>query len=437
MMREGKRQGETLSVCSASTDGKATLSVCSASTHGRALSRDRGRAPSRDGGHTLSRKAGLTLIELMLALGLLALLMLAVVQLFERSLDTWRAGETRRAVMEQAAVVTDLLVKDLRGTESGPRGDLLVEWVLFDTNGDGIKETKWPRIRLVRQASGAEVARIKRDARLAEEARARARTRDRGATTPTGGMAPVATGEVVQIERSSPEQIEVVWMVVPASLTDKDARSEGIVWHGERLVTDLSTRSFFDPQFFGASNLPPGGETELVTGGVLWMNVMLAAQTSVVHGGWKLSSDLSGAATSWDAWTKERPDATLHPWNEKQSGMPAARGRPVLPRRVRIELEFERPIDRIRRTRLVEAIGNQETVLRVDDGRAMPFEPDSYVLVDAEWMKVESIDGGRVVVRRGQRGTTPINHDTGVIVHWGMRMVTETTVATYREDWGL
>ena len=127
----------------------------------------------------------------------------------------------------------------------------------------------------------------------------------------------------------------------------------------------------------------------------------------------------------------------MHPWNEKQSGVPAARGRPVLPRRVRIELEFERPIDRIRRTRTVEAIDNQTTVLRVDDGRAMPFEQDSFVLVDAEWMKVGSIDGGKVVVQRGQRGTTAITHDKGVMVHWGLRMVTETAVATYREDWDL
>jgi hypothetical protein len=368
----------------------------------------------------------------MLALGLLALLMLAVIQLFDRALGTWRTGETRRAVMEQAAVVTDLLVRDLRGVESGPRGDLLVEWVLFDTNGDGIKETKWPRIRLVRQASGAEVARIKRDARLAEEAKVRARTRDKS-TAPLG----TTLGEVVQIERSSPEQLEVVWMVVPASFTDKDARSEGVVWHGERLVTDIATRSFFDPQFFGASNMPPGGETELVTGGLLWMDVMLAAQTSVVHDGWKLANDVSGAATSWDAWSRDRPDASLHPWNEKQAGMPAARSRPVLPRRVRIELEIERPIDRIRRTRLVEAIGNQEVVLRVDDGRAMPFEPDSFVLVDAEWMKVGTIDGGRVVVQRGQRGTTPANHAKDALVHWGLRMVTETSISTYREDWDL
>jgi len=375
-------------------------------------------------------RAGLTLVELVLALGLLALLMLAVVQLFDRALGTWRTAETRRSVMEQAAVLTELLQRDLRGMESGARGDLLVEWVRFDTDGDGIKESLWPRLRLVRQASGAEIARMKRDARLAEAARV---------ATLRGGRGEVGTlaGEVVQLERASPEQVEVVWMVVPASRQDKDARSEGLVWRGERRVTDAETVSFFDPRFIGASNLPPGGATELVTGGVLWMNVLLAAQTSVVHDGWQLTKDLSGAATSWDAWSRGRPDAGLHAWNEPQVGMPKARTRPVLPRRVRIELEFERPIDRLRRTRLVDPVDNQATVLRVDDGRALPEAPGSFVLVDAEWMRIGTLDGRRVVVQRGARGTTPVDHKAGAMLHWGLPMVSETTVATYREDWDL
>jgi hypothetical protein len=91
----------------------------------------------------------------------------------------------------------------------------------------------------------------------------------------------------------------------------------------------------------------------------------------------------------------------------------------------------------VRRTRLVEPIDNQDIVLRVDEGRALPFEPDSYVLIDAEWMKIGSLDGTKVVVQRGQRGTTAVDHKKDAMVHWGLRMVTETTVATYREDWDL
>ena len=167
------------------------------------------------------------------------------------------------------------------------------------------------------------------------------------------------------------------------------------------------------------------------------MNLLFAAQTSVVHDGWKVTQDLAGATTSWDAFVKNRPDVSTHPWNEKAAGMPSARGRPILPRRVRVELEFERPVDRVRRTRLADALGVEDNVLRIDDGRYVPSEPESYVLIDAEWMKVESIDGTRVVVKRAQRGTTPSLHARNALVHYGQRLVSETTVATYREDWDL
>jgi len=118
-------------------------------------------------------------------------------------------------------------------------------------------------------------------------------------------------------------------------------------------------------------------------------------------------------------------------------GQPKAKGRALIPRRVRIELEFERPVDRLRRTKLVQAIDNQEGLLQVDDGRRVPTEKGSYVLVDAEWMQITSIDDGRVTVRRAQRGTTAAPHAGGAMVHWGTALSREVTVATYREDWNL
>lgn len=256
----------------------------------------------------MKRAAGLTLVELVLALGLLALLMLAVFQLFDRSLAVWRMGETRRALLEVASTVNLELGRDLRGIESGPRGDFVFEWVSFDTDGDGGRETKWPRLRLVRQASAAEVARLQREERIALEPRSAA-----------------PSDEPERFERASAALVEVVWMVAPASLRDKDARAEGRLWRGERLVSDATSKSFFDADFFGTSNLPPAGATDEVTGGCLWMNLSFAAQTSVVHDGWRRANDLAGAAATWDAWGRNRPDPGVHPWNERHVGMPAAR----------------------------------------------------------------------------------------------------------------
>ena len=107
----------------------------------------------------------------------------------------------------------------------------------------------------------------------------------------------------------------------------------------------------------------------------------------------------------------------------------------ALPAHLDVDLVLERPIDRLRRTRILEPIDNNETVLRVDDEKRIPSEENSFVLVEAEWMKVTAIERSRVVVTRAQRGTTPTGHAKNALVHWGMRYVTETPVATYREEW--
>jgi hypothetical protein len=280
-------------------------------------------------------------------------------------------------------------------------------------------------LRVVRQASGAEMARAAvRSDEAAENAAKRAETAE-------------AARDAVLIPPTSPGLLEVVWMVVPASLTDPDARSEGVIYRGERPTTEAATKSFFAGDFFGASNRPPAAATDIVSGGLLWLGITFAGQTSIVTDGWHLGGELDSVATSWDAHGRNRPDRETHTWNEAHPGMPPARGRALLPRRVRIELEFERPIDRLRRTRLVDPIDNQDGSFRVDDSRRIPTEVGAYVLVDAEWMRLTSNDSGRVTVQRAQRGTSAATHAKGALVHWGMSLSREVPIATYREDWDL
>ena len=363
-----------------------------------------------------TRRSGVTLVELLLAVGIFAFLAVAVFQILDRSLALWRRAETRRSLLAQASIVSDLLARDLVGLEGGPRGDLLAEWIKFDTDGDGIADAKWPRLRFVRQASAADVG------RLAADARAEA---DQGTPAPELAL------------RAGEGLVEVVWLIVPASVTDKDARAEGVLWRGEHLVTDATAKSFFAPDFFGRSNQPPAGAIDEVGGGLLWMGVLFATQTSIVHDGWKLGPDLDAAATSWDAWGRARPDPQTHPWNEPASGMPAVRGRPLLPRRVRFEMEFERASDRTRRTTVATPVEIGDTGITVDDGEKIPREEDAFVLVEWEWMHVVSVDGKNVTVSRGERGTKIAEHPRGAMVHYGQRLVRELPIATYREDWNL
>jgi len=363
----------------------------------------------------LGARAGLTMIELMCALLILAILMVLVFQLIDRTLGVWRRSETRSSLLEQAASVADLFARDVRGPENGARGDFVLEWVRFDTDGDGVAETFWPRLRLVRQGSSAEVARLTEELQRASGA----------AATPEAET---------RVLRRAPGLIESIWLVAPASLVDPDARAEGILWRGERLVDDASSKSFFAPDFLGSSGRPPAGATEELTSGILWMQVLCAAQTSIVHERWRAGLEPADAAAAWDAWGKDRPDASAMPWNQKHPGTVAAQGRPALPRRVRLELEFEREQDRARRTRLVQVLDQADGRMALDDGSRLP-EPGAFVKIEAEWMQLSSVDGDSAAVVRGARGTTPRTHARGALVHWGAPLAREVVVTTCREEW--
>lgn len=353
-----------------------------------------------------ARAPGFTLVELVVAAGLMTLLIVTLFSLVDDFLSLWEKSELRRQVIEEGSGVTELLAADLSSLEPGPRGDLLCEWVFHDTDGDGVSESKWPRLRLVRNASPRELA-------LHQAARPDERKE---------------LGEGL---------LEVVWVVLPARArsNERDLRAEGFLWRGERLYGSSEGISVFDDAYFSTTGRPAAGAVSEVTGGVLWLDLAFATQTSSLADGWE-SGGLGGVTPSWDAWLLERANFERHVWNEFGAGMPEVDERPLMPRRVRITLEIERTKDLKRRTRSLTQVGPEDTAFAVDDGRRLP-EPGAFVLLDAEWMQVVSTSGERLSVKRGARGTTPAPHEPGALVHHGMRVVREVPIATHQEDWNL
>ncbi|MFT7667364.1 MAG: prepilin-type N-terminal cleavage/methylation domain-containing protein [Planctomycetota bacterium] len=377
-----------------------------------------------------AKRSGFTLIELVLAAGLLSILMVAVFGLIDGTLRIWRQSETRRNLTEQASGVLDLMAKDLRALDGGARGDILIEWASFDTDGDEIKESLWPRLRFVRQASQAELTRMSPP--VAPEPAPEEESEEGGAKA----AAPVAQAPVpASNEITGPGLIEVCWAIVPMSMQDSEARAEGLVFRGVRRVSDPSD-SFFDPGFLKSNGQVRTEELDEVSGGILWLQPLMATQTSIVHESWDIGTEAPDAATSWDAWELDRPDMTIHGWNEPNDGMPKVKDRPLLPRRIRLELEFERPKDRMRRASTLTRIELSDVAFEVTDGRRMP-SPGAHIKIDGEWMLVSTVRGERVTVKRGQRGTEIAIHDPQALVHWGLAIIREIPIALYQEDWNL
>jgi prepilin-type N-terminal cleavage/methylation domain-containing protein len=353
-----------------------------------------------------SRRAGFTMVELLLAVGLFSVLMLALLRVIDASLTIWGRADQTRELSEMGGAVLDLLAEDVHALEAGARGDLVADWRLHDLDRDGIEGAPGQRLRLVRQVGAAELQRLAPSAGTPE-------TFERGL-------------------------VEVAWAWLPASGGDGNAsRANGTLWRGERLTPDPETLSFFAEGFFGPSGKAVPGSLVELTSGVLWFDAWFASQTSILHGGWELGNELPDCAASWDAWGKARPDPELTPFNLPAAGMPQAKDVPLLPRRVRIELELERERDLKRRTRLARLLEPGDSALALDDITRVPRERGRHVRVDAEWMEVLSASGNTLSVRRGARGTRPTLHKSGALVHHGETVVREVPLSIQQEDWGL
>lgn len=350
----------------------------------------------------------MTLVELVVASGLLAMFMLFIFQLLSSTLDIWRKAEVRRESVESLSGVARVIDTDLMALDGGPRGDMLCEWASFDADGDGSGDSMWPRLRFVRSVSAAEIDRMGIEEAPLDE---------------TQGL------------------MEVLWMVVPghspANITkNHDRLAEGILLRGTHLVGTPGP-SIFDSGFINKRNLAPADATQEVVGGVLWLGMQFATQTTLIHDGWSLGSRMEDASASWDAWNRGRPDMTLTALNEPGAGMPRTGDRALLPRRVRIEIELERPAEAKRRTRLNLSASVEDTGLEVDDTTRLPKGEDRYLKVGSEWMELKSVSSGQMTVRRGARGSRAVAHDAGELVHWGERIVREIPIALHHDDWNM
>lgn len=369
------------------------------------------------------RRAGLTLVELVLAAGLGVMVMTGVFSLLNTSLDLWTKGEERRTQVERSGAVLELMGRDLRGLSGGTRGDLLVDWQLFDADADQSPDRAWPRMRFVRQASEAELARLYLGSLDPEQAE---RLREEG-------FLPAEGAAGLQLDPPPPTGlVEVCWAVLPAGKGEE--LYEGILMRGVRMV-DGSLGSFLDPGFLGRSGQPPAGSLVEVTGGVLWFQPMMATPTSRLFDGWTIGPRAGDVASAWDGKGAGRPDPDLHVYNELPRYQSRSAEGTFLPRSVRIELEFESAKERGKRPFLSEALEPNAVRFEVSNGATLPRADGSHVLIGGEWMQVVAVDGDYLTVQRGARATLPAPHVPGSVVHFGQPIVAEIPIPMYQDDW--
>ena len=361
-----------------------------------------------------SLRRGFTLVELLVALALFSLLVLAVVRLLDGSLRVLGESEGQRDRLALELVTSEWLLGDLAGLASGEDGDLLVDWWTYDQDGDGIASRPWPRLRLVRRAAPRDLLRLG------------LRKGSEDAVEQDLGVGRLMRSDAL---------VEVVWCVQPAAREQGEpSRGDGLLLRGERVLTGPKEDSFFAPNFFDGSGAPPGAVAQELARGLLWFDLWLADETSLLHGAWNLGSQSGDVARAWDAWGLGRTDLDRHAFNQTlprpTTGDLALR----LPRRMRIEFEFEPPMERERRPKLTAEIDAEARFLPLDAPTRLP-EPGSLLLLGEEWVELVSASSSGAQVSRAQRGTRAAVHRPGERLQWGQSFAREFAPAPRREDW--
>ena len=393
-----------------------------------------------------TNQRGFTLLELILAMGLFSLLMIALLQLIDTSTTLWRNVDARREKTESSSGMGERLARDLSTLEAGQEGDLLGDWGLIEADGDGVPTLTAARLRFVRRASSAELARL-----------AEAENVDFTAEDLAELAALEEEGILESLEswsRMNRGLVEVTWFLCAADvpvMQGEIPRFHGKLMRGMRTIDHGSSMSFFDERIFLPSGRPiaeAAGVIEELATGVLWMNMEFAAQTTItdsdfakdaVPRAWKAGELVTDGALSWDAWSLGRPNIDVCDRNRPAAGlapMDALDSNPQLPRRVRVTFEVQPERDILRRTTLRAAIDHQVDQFIVSDGMRLP-EAGAHILVDEEWMLLTSKSGDRVNVKRAQRGTLAGAHKPGTMVQYGWSTIREIPIAMFREDWNL
>lgn len=418
-----------------------------------------GHSAAASAGSTGRGRAGMTLAELILATGLAAMVMASLVSIVNSALSLWTRGEASRQAREASSAVVSILAHDLRQLHGSAEGDLVVDWEIHDVNRDGAIERIWPRMRFIRDASAREAAWIKRRA-LSEAARIE-RDRERLAQgddarelsellseeelLAAAGVSreDMALGQGAAPDTSASELLEILYAVIP------EGDSGGLEYSGKLVRAERVYRAGSQPVLmradaFNSRGIPDPTTAREVARGVLWMRPLMATQTTRVippetpkdPAAWGTGrQSLRDAATSWDAWGRGRPSREITDWNDPAPGMPQPGLKPLLPRRIRLELEMQRQSDYKRAPELIDPLDETTSAFEVTSGRRMTRAVGRHVMVGGEWMQVTTVQGDTITVRRSTRSTKARSHPSGTKVLFGSLATIDLPVAMYEDDW--
>lgn len=382
-------------------------------------------------------RGGFTLLELLVAMGLLSVISVLSIRLLETSLDLWRTGEEQRDIQEQRTAVRSVVVSDLEAVHAGM--GVGTPFVTRTTQG-------------ARSLHFARALDPGEEQRLLDDLRYR------------GGLPERYQGVIASVERTYQEKrqqfeegkgegappepprwydlvphrgiAEVAYHVVPDPLAEDPnvlALYRGMTPMG--LGSDLSSKELLNQ----IKQSPyETARFRKVAGSLLYCSWRFRTA-------WTRSWDLE--PLSFAVWATSLGEYLAQPRRGRPpedlrtpiADWDSTRGTDdvlddVFPEAVRFTVTVLSEEERERPWRLAQALEVPTTDSRgrslekdrvvhlAGPTRRLPRNTD-FIKVGAEWMRIDTIDGQDVtIVGRGERGTTPTDHPADTLVYFGSTM---------------
>jgi prepilin-type N-terminal cleavage/methylation domain-containing protein len=404
------------------------------------------------------RQSGFTLIELLVVMGILSGFLVMLVQLVDSGLQMFRDGETSQSLADRSSLAQRVLTQELsqlRGSVSGRDrarvDDRLVVQLLplglpAAANRDATKvqvlraAIQLPADRELAIMDSMLIGQIMMedpsllpDQVKAELVKRRAKTPLRG----VGNLLMLATRQ--DGVDDSLLELRVGWFlpgqrfpVGPNRFVDPfdvpipgSADLPGLLvreitkpvlkdlLHVEFALWSQSTTSWGDDAGAIHTYLTRGasGAADMSRSQAIWDSA---------RGGW-LVDDFSGGKFPFDVGPFSENDASDD----------------IQPHAILVRCIVAQPEDATPEGLLSGYLGKDANSLTLYDGTVFPGRPSGgYVKVEGEWIRYAELSGDRLIgLRRGQRGTSPVEHDSGVLLHVGRAVEFVVPILHAKDDW--
>ncbi len=397
---------------------------------------------------TAEGRRGYTLIEMMVAIGLLAFFGSGLVVLLRQSTSLWRSAETRGQAYEQARSLLDLIASDLRSAVVRGGDAYDDSWVRFVLDNGVNGQT---RLRFVRAIDaelsqpGLRYAGEMVSTRAAETFRGYVRKLPKEHEKASRLRSPSGLMEVCYLTDPRSD-VHALWRGVRAPIGGRDSfffdaniespstnRSELRRRGTSRDVTSDTSSGAPESSAVNRTASPSGAQDESVDPDLSSFAAAIAEH--VLYLGFRCGNSTT---TGWhDAPTNSPPTAPSAVWNAHAKTRARTRGatdrrseseesapQHRFPQVVEVTVVIGEP-EQTLGPRLAKALSTTDVEIELtrplqrSDDRGDPF-----VRIGSEWIAVEEFRGSRLLIASGGRGarkTDATDHPRGASVHAGRR----------------